>query len=461
MIIKASRTQTLNEISRMGDKLPDDKSVSIRGSTGSNRMPFPGELLGDESSSLFKRVFVNEITDETRILAFQRTMGRRIMSKPVFDALAPGFNVEDLTTTESPEKKPTNRAMQIFDEKIETPLRQAAILARLLGYSLLFITYSEKDESITIEKERGKEARPSKIEAIPKSWVQEELYEQNVLPKKLIGYKLIDEKFGANYIIHPSRIIRIDNSEIDMETGSVGGSSMDGVFDTLTAQQSILYAASVTFWRLAAGLLKVHMPPEADEDDESQVINSLSNMNVKTVITEPDGYLLEALKTGESTLNPTPYYELTENQLAGQSGIPKSILFGLSTGSVSGSELDRKNYIDFTISIQKWLTQYLKELLKLFGAFDPETQVIRWNTPRFETKEELMNRDKIRAETDNLDVRSFIKTPNDIRQRDGVPPLTSTDLEVLQAVGSGKGENLQPKESRKKDPTVFQKPDAT
>jgi hypothetical protein len=153
-------------------------------------------------------------------------------------------------------------------------------------------------------------------------------------------------------------------------------------------------------------------------------------------------------------LNPAPYFESAIVQLAGVTEYPKSILYGLATGAVTGSQLDRSTYYSKVVVKQNWISNFLVELLKGFTNGDLKNEwELTWNSPYELTEKEKLEIKKIQSEIDYNKVNSYIETPDEIRTRDGRPALTQEQLSLLKFVQTKAKEGTAPgAASRSREP---------
>jgi hypothetical protein len=59
---------------------------------------------------------------------------------------------------------------------------------------------------------------------------------------------------------------------------------------------------------------------------------------------------------------------------------------------------------------------------------------IRWNSPYEMTEAERLGALKLQAQIDTEKVKSFTRTPDEIRERDGLPKLTTEQTTLLQII---------------------------
>ena len=154
-------------------------------------------------------------------------------------------------------------------------------------------------------------------------------------------------------------------------------------------------------------------------------------------------------------LNPAPYFESAIVQLAGVTEYPKSILYGLATGAVTGSQLDRSTYYSKVVTKQSWISGFLVKLLKGFMNGDGDIKdewELTWNSPYELTEKEKLEIKKIQSEIDYNRVNSYIETPDEVRTRDGRPALTQEQLSLLKFIQTKVKEGTEPGISYKGEP---------
>jgi len=197
----------------------------------------------------------------------------------------------------------------------------------------------------------------------------------------------------------------------------------------------MLWSAGQTMWRVGGGLLGLDLPPDATPEDRDAALDSLGDINAKTVLAFPDGYKANVLNTASAVLNPAPYFESAIVQLAGVTEYPKTILYGLATGAVTGSQLDRSTYYSKVVVKQNWISNFLLELLKGFmnGELTDEWE-LTWNSPYELTEKEKLEMKKLQSEIDYNRVNTYTETPDEIRAREGRAKLSHEQLDLLKFV---------------------------
>ncbi len=403
-------------------------------------------------------LFAVKISDTDRREKYERGIGGAIVDKIIDDALKNGFTINIISTPEEPEKALTKTLTRVYKEKIELELDKALKWARLYGYN--FLLMGRKDGHDLDTPLSNKSAKVEYIKAIPRNWITEIVYKKDeagyrVIPEEVEKVNLNPGIFGKNTAIHASRLMIIVNPglEEDYITGSpndtIGCSVLDRPFNVISVIDHMLWSAGQTMWRVGGGLLGLDLPPDATPEDRDAALDSLGDINAKTVLAFPDGYKANVLNTASAVLNPAPYFESAIVQLAGVTEYPKSILYGLATGAVTGSQLDRSTYYSKVVVKQNWISNFLVELLKGFTNGDLKNEwELTWNSPYELTEKEKLEIKKIQSEIDYNKVNSYIETPDEIRTRDGREKLSHEELDLLKFVQTKAKEGIAPEAAR-------------
>ncbi len=410
-----------------------------------------------KSTSSTTSLFPLKITDKERKEKYERGIGGAIVDKIIDDALKNGFVINKIDTPEEPDRALTKKLTKVYKEKILTELDKALKRSRLYGYSFLLLGSKDGQDLNTPLTNKG--AKLDYIKAIPRTWVSDITYK-----KDDDGYKLIPEEvenitlnpgmFGKSVTIHASRLIMIINQGLE-ESDTPGCSVLDRPFNIITVIDHMLWSAGQTMWRVGGGLLGIDMPPDATPDDRDAALDSLGDINAKTVLAFPDGYKANVLNTASAVLNPAPYFESAIVQLAGVTEYPKTILYGLSTGAVTGSQLDRSTYYSKVVTKQNWISDFLVKLLKGFMNGDGDIKdewELTWNSPYELTEKEKLEMKKLQSEIDYNKVNTYTETPDEIRARDGRQALTHEQLSLLKFMQMKAKEGTEPEVSYKGEP---------
>jgi phage-related protein (TIGR01555 family) len=410
-----------------------------------------------KSTSSTTSLFPLKITDKERKEKYERGIGGAIVDKIIDDALKNGFVVNKIDTPEEPDRALTKKLTKVYNEKILTELDKALKRSRLYGYSFLLLGSKDGQDLNTPLTNKG--ATLDYIKAIPRTWVDDITYKKDddgykLIPEEVESIKLNPGMFGKSITIHASRLIMIINQGLE-ESDTPGCSVLDRPFNIITVIDHMLWSAGQTMWRVGGGLLGIDMPPDATPDDRDAALDSIGDINAKTVLAFPDGYKANVLNTASAVLNPAPYFESAIVQLAGVTEYPKTILYGLSTGAVTGSQLDRSTYYSKVVTRQSWISGFLVRILKGFmnggGELKDEWE-LTWNSPYELTEKEKLEMKKLQSEIDYKRVNTYTETPDEIRARDGRQALTHEQLSLLKFMQTKAKEGTEPGVSYKGEP---------
>lgn len=304
---------------------------------------------------------------------------------------------------------------KLYIAKIHLPLLKTILQARLYGSAGLLIGY--RDTRGFAKKTTPKE-KIDYLNSVPEMWIQEKVPEQDkegfiTLPLKLSHYDLSYK--GKTIKIDASRLIHVQ--PISIEEDFKGESALHSVFDVLTVLKNMDWATGQAMFRHGAGLTTVVAGDGADQAQIDAIDTVVSEINAKTVLTLPPGCKMQTDRPG--ALDPTKYYQVVTNQIAGGSNIPISVLLGSQTGALGSSQKDRADYADFLVGLQVHdVTPALKDILNRFQASGQLTKAefeIKWSAPEVFMLEqahgelyqaraevELMRAEKLRVETARL-----------------------------------------------------------
>ena len=308
---------------------------------------------------------------------------------------------------------------KLYTAKIHLPLLKTLLQARLYGSAGLLIGY--RDTRGFAKKATPKE-KIDYLNSIPEMWIHEKVPEQDkegfiTLPLKLSHYDLAYR--GKTIKIDASRLIHVQ--PISIEEDFRGESTLHSIFDVLTVLKNMDWATGQAMFRHGAGLTTVIAGDRGDDEVNQTQIDAIdaavSEINAKTVLTLPPGSKLQTDRPG--ALDPTRYYQVITNQIAGGSNIPISVLLGSQTGALGSSQKDRADYADFLVGLQVHdVTPALMDILTRFQASGQLAKAefeIEWSAPEVfmleqaqgelyqaKAEVELMRAEKLRVETARL-----------------------------------------------------------
>jgi len=309
-------------------------------------------------------------------------LAHNIVYNVTLDLLSAGFKCVSPTTGE--ELKTFDAEVQkLYKEKIHLPLLKTLLQARLYGSAGLLIG---SRDTHGFEKKANPKDKIDYLTSIPERWIEEKVPVKDkegfvTLPLELSHYSLSYR--GKTVKIHASRIIHVQ--PISIKEDFDGESALAPIYDVLTVLKTMDWSSGQAMFRHGAGLVSIIAGnPDLDAQEQIDAIDAaVSEINTKTVITYPPGTRIQVDHPG--ALDPTKYYQVITNQIAGGSNIPISVLLGAQTGAIASSQKDRADYADFLVGLQVHdVTPALEGILKRFqksGQLSKTEFKIEWQAP--------------------------------------------------------------------------------
>ena len=349
--------------------------------------------------------FQKVITSDDLYAMYKRNqLAHNIVYFVALDLLSAGFHCVSPTNGKII-KAFDDDVQKLYTDKIHLPLLRTILQARLYGSAGMLIGYRD---TRGFEKGAKPKEKIDYLASIPQKWIQDKIPVKDkeefvTLPLELSHYDLSYR--GKTVKVHATRIIHIQ--PISIEEDFNGESALHSVFDVLTMLKNMDWATGQAMFRHGAGLLTI-VPGDRGSDELNQtqmdtIDGITSEMNAKTVLTLPPGSELHTDRPG--ALDPTKYYQVMNNQIAGGCNIPISVLLGSQAGALQASQKDRADYADFLVALQVHdVTPALKDILKRYQTTGqlPKTEfAIEWNAPEVFMLEQAQGKlSQARAETE-------------------------------------------------------------
>jgi hypothetical protein len=364
----------------------DDEKARSRGSR-------PIGQRGDSSDEIDPRKLVSDPSLSEIRWYYRRTFAKKLVNKPIEDAFKNGFHFKGTAR---------QQARRRLDETdfIEEYMR-AEKKARRDGFALLFIGTEERNADISKSPIRNdvigvkdishlKTLTVDDLRYLSDSMITEDVVsaydhiedEDDFEVRKtgiVIDTKPMSEHFRdpLGYVldthdatfIHRDRVMHLTwNREVDgnydhgdfnisrMEFDDdflgkwEGDSILVQSYDLLKGLTKGNWSVMQALYRNAANMYAVWMPEDADDEDYAAADSSLRNMNAMSEIIFPTpnndaGYDMEQFPS-DNQLEPQEYFDVIFDQICAGHEMTKSVLFGTQVGTVSGSEIDIKNYFN-------------------------------------------------------------------------------------------------------------------
>ena len=363
--------------------------------------------------------FQATITSDDLYEMYRRNqLAHNIVFNVALDLLSAGFHC--VAPSDGKELKAFDAEVQkLYSNLIHLPLLKTLLQARLYGSAGLLIGYRD---TRGFEKKTNPKDKIDYLSSVPQKWIQDKVPVKDkedfiTLPLQLSHYDLSYR--GKTIKIDASRLIHVQ--PISIEDDFVGESALHSTFDVLTVLKNMDWATGQAMFRHGAGLTTVVAGEGANQEQLAAIDGVVSEINAKSVLTLPPGCKLTTDRPG--ALDPTKYYQVVNNQIAGGSNIPISVLLGAQTGALASSQKDRADYADFLVGLQVHdVTPALMNILTRFqtsGQLTKTEFAIKWSAPEVfmmeqahgklyqaQAEAELAKSDKIRAETARIKSQS-------------------------------------------------------
>jgi hypothetical protein len=234
-----------------------------------------------------------------------------------------------------------------------------------------------------------------------------------------------------------------------------GDSILTNSYDLMKGLTKGNWSVMQALYRNAANMYAVWTPDPGnfDEDEWDDVQKQVTNLNAKSEMIFPGGppsnndgsdvYDMKQFESG-GQLEPQEYFDVIFDQLCASHELTKSVLFGTQSGTVSGSEVDIKNYFNKVDRFRKVrASEDIRSFIELVKSVtdgrtnDDFTTTIEaeWG-PMFDLDaDELINALSRFAEGMNAAVNGYLLTPDEARSilaNDWASTFSSSELEELE-----------------------------
>lgn len=345
-------------------------------------------VAGDASDEVDPRKLVRDPTLSEIRWYYRRTFAKVLVDKPIDDAFKNGFTIE----SDNAEEARTILERPRWDGDGEGWLgayRLAEKKARRDGFALIFIGTREAGSegihvspiSQEIDVDRVTHLSVLTIDDLASVAPHEQIKEGTDLDETQYDVRQTgivintdpqspDFRTPIGYVlqgkqprfIHADRVQHLTwNREVDGDYKGEGVRRWDARRTTLGEWEgdSVLipsynlmkgiskgnWAVMQTLFRNAAHMYSVTLPEDADEEDMDMAFDATKNINAKSALLFPHGYEVEQHASGNE-LEPDNHYGVLFDQICAAHEMTKSVLFGTQAGTVSGSDVDIKNYFN-------------------------------------------------------------------------------------------------------------------
>jgi len=178
-------------------------------------------------------------------------------------------------------------------------------------------------------------------------------------------------------MIHPQRVFHITwRGDVDGDVGDrtwggyEGDSVLMPIIHLLRSMMKGNWATMQSLFRHSAPLHVVSYDEGTDEAKVDEAEQQMHNINTKSSIMEPPGFEVRSIeKIQQNEVEPS--YSVLFDQICAATEMTRSVLFGTQAGTVSGSEVDIKNYFNKIERLRR--NRYeseLRDLVNWYSDYD-------------------------------------------------------------------------------------------
>ena len=242
--------------------------------------------------------------------------------------------------------------------------------------------------------------------------------------RKSSGTEIIHSVEQTQELVHHSRIIHQQSKRFESEHEGV--SIINAMYDIITVMDTTLWSVGQMMHDFAFKVYKAEGADSINKEDR-QELSMLMDFMFRTEALAIIGKDEELHKEATSVSGIGALLDYGWDYLAGATRMPKSILKGQESGTISGAEFDVMNYYARISSMQEnYLRPHLEYLIRLLmwaedecgGRVDPDT--IEWSiefNPLWNTDVETDAKiRKLTAEADAINIQNGVLDPDAVYQ---------------------------------------------
>jgi len=248
----------------------------------------------------------------------------------------------------------------------------------------------------------------------------------------------IDRGKNQSIRVHYTRVLHIA-TRLD-EHPWAGVPVLETIWDDMTVYRNMRWAAGQVYWRMP-GLMVFTLPKDYTPTEVQNFLTSLGDPNARTVLALPSDKTMEILGAEGKVLSPEKFTNPILRSISMGAGIPKTKLEGTEAGTITGSEVNQREYYKYLSDQQKGYENQtvgaLIDLLMEIGQVKPNVDYkITWaNSFQLDTATE-----KAAQLADAQAAANELKfmTVDEVRAKRNLKPLSEvtngkTDGQVLRA----------------------------
>jgi len=265
---------------------------------------------------------------------------------------------------------------------------------------------------------------------------------------------------------HWTKVIHIA-TRLD-EKNYEGQSVLEPVYDDLTGYRNTRWGQYQTLYRYGSGFPHIKIPGATKKQIRTWIEGGeFDDLFSRTYfVSGGDDEDIEFKGVQEVTLNPEPYNKMSMENLSMGTRIPQDILKGASAGTISGSEVNERQYFKYITSEQKQVEPIVRDILErlmdtgqIAWNYEEKPYEIQWGSAFEVNKKDQATIQLLQARADQL--KTQYMTINELREEKGLDHIEGGDvvigIENLKGKVPTKSEK-EPKEEEQ-EPSEEEEPD--
>jgi len=372
--------------------------------------------------------FGEVITDEDRKFAVKREpIDFRSVFVVAHDIFDNWFEVKDLA--EKPDET-LDRKVQValLGLRVKEVFTQMSIFERCYGWAIIVVGYEDEGETLEDPVKNPKKIEELWPYAPPEiSSIQEDRDEKSNRYGYPEYYYIKKLGMARRLKVHHSRVLHFATRLLDDHYK--GLPLTDVIWDDLACWRNIRWALARTLYRFGSGFADITMETATQQKiDDFKLSEQFQDVHVGTLFVHGPDKKLQFLGVQGAALDPEPYCKPIMESLSCGTTIPLSILRGAQAGTLTGSEVNEREYCKIISDAQsdfewgiRFVIEKLMEFSQIEGVEGKRDFEVDW-LGGFELNE----RDKAAAEFDRARTRVLqtnYMTLDEVRAKDGYDPL--------------------------------------
>ncbi|MHA2068339.1 MAG: anti-CBASS protein Acb1 family protein, partial [Candidatus Thorarchaeota archaeon] len=226
-----------------------------------------------------------------------------------------------------------------------------------------------------------------------------------------------------------------------------GDSVLTPIYDDATGYRNMRWGEYQTIYRYGSGFPHIKIPGAS----KKQISNWIAEGEFDDIFSRTyfvsggENEDIEFKGVQEVSLNPEPYNKMSLQNLAMGTRIPQDILVGATAGSISGSDVNERQYFKFISSEQiqvepvvRMVLERLMDTGQIDWDYKEKPYEIVWGSAFEINKKDQATISLLEARSNSLKTQWM--TVNEIRAENGLPSVPGGDIVIGLA-------QLQPRES--------------